>query len=233
MLERQLAPPDSTQAPSPRQDVLYSRPPLSRVSSILPPSVDIGASSPLGADAMAQRAARGRPAAARKDKKKPPRTVQSVAIDLKAELRTESEKAALKGAVIAKPTTSGANITPSEGVTIEKSTAAAPAYSAPKVAKPLASTKKASVVGASAESDETSAGSSGGGTRLEEVAAGARAAQQELDLRRVSNKMQGIAGQVTYFSWRGDPTEVCRSLWTWVNGKARSLRSFYVVFYVV
>lgn len=182
---------------------------------------------------MAQRAARGRPAAARKDKKKPPRTVQSVAIDLKAELRTESEKAALKGAVIAKPTTSGANITPSEGVTIEKSTAAAPAYSAPKVAKPLASTKKASVVGASAESDETSAGSSGGGTRLEEVAAGARAAQQELDLRRVSNKMQGIAGQVTYFSWRGDPTEVCRSLWTWVNGKARSLRSFYVVFYVV
>ena len=212
MLERQRAPPETSQGPSERQDAYNSAPPLPRVSSILPPPLDTGVSTPTGADAMAQRAARDRPAASRREKKRPPRTVQSVAIDLKAELRTQSEKVTASSSSsssssslspsrqpfkqnVAPPRTSAAQVTPSDAVPREISPAA-PAYSAPEVAQSLASATKASVVKASTESGGDSAGASGVRAGLEGVVAGERTAQQELDLRRVSDKMQGVAGQV-------------------------------------
>lgn len=206
MLERQRAPPEATQGPSNPREAYNSAPPLSRVSSILPPSLDVRPSTPTGADAIAQRGTRDRPAASRKEKKRSPRTVQSVSIDLKAELRTQSEKAAVSSSSSSLPSRqpakrnvapSGAQVTPSKGEAPEMSPASAPAYSsAPDSAQSLASATKVPVVGASAERGGNSAGSSGGGAGLEGVAAGARAALQQLDLDRVSSKMQDFAGQV-------------------------------------
>lgn len=182
----------------------------SRVIAVIPSAFKIRMPSPTKAEpVVAVRSSRNKPAVLHKDKKRPARDTVSIAVDLKAELRVQSEKAAAiafqrpkKSSVpreSSSPRTPEAQATSTKPVellvpAIPTSTNPPSLETTPAVKAPV---RASSRLTPSAGEDEEMSASSKISTGLEAVAGAARISLEKLDLGgRLSDTTQDVVEQV-------------------------------------
>lgn len=203
MLSLQEAPSATSSAPS-RVSSLgrdTDGPSASRVTAALPSSIKIGVFGPTGDEPLAVQAARERPAT-RKEKKQAARRTVSAAVDLKAELRAELEKAAAKGPPQRLRQQGAARRSSEVQAARSELVPPKPIFSPPETASSVASAVKGLLGEAGPGRNEESVGLSGVSKGFEDATAAAHASLERLDLSGVSEKMRDVAGQVKRLTQR-------------------------------
>lgn len=140
-----------------------------------------------------------------REKKRRKDSVPAAVVDLKAELRAESDKAAAKAVSSPQPTAKQQDSVASEAAATAavQYVAPAPLYEPAEGVPPLASPSKGLAGDGSGARRDASSGSSSSSSGaltagLGDATVAARASLEKLDLSGVSDQVQGLTGQVDF-----------------------------------